>query len=153
MHAIQQLFRAVEYGNIEAVRSALAIGADVGGKDKGGETPLHRVVQFEKADVAKLIRADLAKLLIDHGADVNARCDKGSTPLFHAAWRGRADVSRILIEHGATVDVKDINGRTAADLARKGVDINAILAMVEAERLAGEFGIIVANPAASAVAI
>jgi len=62
-------------------------------------------------------------------------------------------VIRILIEHGATVDVKDINGRTAADLARKGVDINAILAMVEAERLAGEFGIIVANPAASAVAI
>ncbi len=57
---------------------------------------------------------DLAavKRLIAEGADVNARNDKGETPLHHAAAWGSKDVVEQLISEGADVHTKDGRGRT-----------------------------------------
>jgi outer membrane protein assembly factor BamB len=54
-------------------------------------------------------RGDAAavKSVLDRGADVNARSDYGTTPLFIAADRGHAEVVRILVRHKADVNVKD----------------------------------------------
>jgi len=49
-------------------------------------------------------RLDVVKLLIEHGADVNA---KGSEPLFWAAYFGHVETASLLIANGAKVDVKD----------------------------------------------
>ena len=56
-------------------------------------------------------------LVEEHGADVNARDFKGSTPLHNAASRGDNEVIHYLVEKGA--DVKAINrkGQSTADLA------------------------------------
>jgi hypothetical protein len=56
------------------------------------------------------------RLLLDHGADVNATGANGSTLLHQSVNRGPAFV-RLLIEHGAKLDAKDSSGRTPLDVA------------------------------------
>lgn len=47
------------------------------------------------------------KLLLDRGADVNAKSAYGSTPLFFASDRGHMDVIKLLIERGADLNAED----------------------------------------------
>jgi ankyrin repeat protein len=135
----QGLFRAVEQGNVERVRSLLAAGAAVNARDEGEETPLHRAVAAG--------RIEIVELLIAHGADVNAKGGiPGGTPLCDAvmgdyAFRAhelvraerpdleyRDDLYRdlvdqyaeslmlemvqVLIWHGADVNARDESGST-----------------------------------------
>ena len=58
----------------------------------GGETPLHLTSQVGHVDVARL--------LIEHGADAAAQDNDGMTPLHWASEGGHVDVARLLIEHG-----------------------------------------------------
>jgi len=51
------------------------------------------------------------------GQDVNARDDKGQTPLIIAAAKGRAKICSILLEAGANPALKDSSGFTALDMA------------------------------------
>ena len=50
--------------------------------------------------------ADIAELLLKHGASANALDPLGSTPLICAACNGHADVVRILLDHGADPSLK-----------------------------------------------
>ena len=44
---------------------------------------------------------DIVKALLDKGADVNARGNKGSTALMFAAYNGHTDIVKSLIDKGA----------------------------------------------------
>jgi ankyrin repeat protein len=57
-------------------------------------------------------RADIASLLIDHGAFVTARGYENRSPLHQAAMRGRIDVAALLLPHGANLEAKDERGQT-----------------------------------------
>ncbi len=59
--------------------------------------------------------ADMARRLINAGADVNARNDSrdGYTALHLAARERHVDVAKVLIEAGADVNAKGDNGITA----------------------------------------
>lgn len=46
--------------------------------------------------------ADVAKLLLDRGADINAKDNKGQTALKQAKEKGHIDVVNLLRQHGAT---------------------------------------------------
>ena len=46
------------------------------------------------------------------GTDVNAKDEKGATPLHGAAFTGRMEVVELLIENGADVNAKDEDGGT-----------------------------------------
>jgi len=66
------------------------------------------------------------KLLIENGADVNARNRYGNTPLMLASINGRQEAVRFLIEAGADMNVKDSEGSTSLKYASM-LKINASL--------------------------
>jgi ankyrin repeat protein len=75
--------------------------------DAGGSTPLHHAAGF--ADVQTMT------VLLDKGADVNARNRRGSTPL-HWAIHDEAKV-RLLLGRGANVNARNVEGHTPVFLA------------------------------------
>lgn len=74
-------------------------GADVNVRNKFGETPLLRSLQYG--------HEPLARLLIEHGADVNATTEEGETALMVAVKRKNEGLVRLLIDSGANVDAQD----------------------------------------------
>lgn len=61
---------------------------------------------------------ELLELLVSHGADVNARSDKGLTGLHIAAKTGFVKGVEILLESGANTTLTDKDGRTALEITR-----------------------------------
>ncbi len=52
-------------------------------------------------------RTEVVSLLLDAGADIEAKDRDGSTPLQVAAWQGHANVVRLLLAAGADIDSLD----------------------------------------------
>lgn len=77
-------------------------------------TPLHLAVVYREEVVA----AAIADKLIEYGAELNAKDADGQTPLHHAVARGSQLLVATLIEAGADPFLKDLQGRSPADLAK-----------------------------------
>jgi ankyrin repeat protein len=60
---------------------------------------------------------NIAKLLIQHGADINVQDKNGMTPLLICAWSNQHEVFKILVETGADLNAKDRSGSTALSLS------------------------------------
>jgi ankyrin repeat protein len=60
----------------------------------------------------------MIKLLLAHGAPVNAKSNDGLTPLHIATQDGWLDVIEILLEHKANPSMPDNQGKNAYDRAR-----------------------------------
>ncbi|XP_013391240.1 ankyrin-1-like [Lingula anatina] len=56
--------------------------------------------------------ADMVKLLLDSGAEVNAENEDGRTPLYWAAEEGHEDIVKLLLEHGTDPNITNEWGRT-----------------------------------------
>lgn len=56
--------------------------------------------------------------LLQNGAPVDQRVNKGSTPLHLAAYKGHVEVVALLLEHGADVNARNEDGITPLDWAR-----------------------------------
>ena len=103
------LHYAAYSGHVDAARLLLDAGAEteakVGGygRDKG-RTALGMAAAHHHADVVRL-------LVVEAGADVEARGDDGRTPLLLLAASsskgGGAEAAKVLLEAGASLDVKD----------------------------------------------
>jgi ankyrin repeat protein len=74
-----------------------------------GQTRLHAAAYHGWAQVAEL--------LLRHGADTEVREEGGITPLLVATRMSRADVAELLVEYGAQVNAADKNGTRPLDLA------------------------------------
>ena len=75
-------------------------------------------------------------MLLDNGADVNARDRNGSTPLFYATIEydgGKRDKVELLLDYGAKVDVKNLHdgGTPLHNSARCG-NVEAAKLLLEA---------------------
>ena len=62
---------------------------------------------------------DRIRLLLNNGADVNAKYEHGQTPLMWASKEGRADIVKLLLEKGADVNAKDRFNQTSLMYASK----------------------------------
>ena len=97
---------AVERGNLERVKEHLNDGLSVNGEYGNGFIHLHFAGTKE-----------MATLLIEKGADVNAKSDDGITPLHGASSKGLTTVVELLISKGADVNAKKSGRVTALDFA------------------------------------
>ena len=85
---------AAEEGDVEAVKGYLAIDVNVDARDEVyAGTPLH-FAAFRG-------RKEVAELLINEGADVNAKSDEGKTPLDRAIGHKHPKIRDLLRKHGA----------------------------------------------------
>jgi len=82
----------------QIARILLLAGADPNARDPepGSETPLHWAASSDDADVARV--------LIDGGADINVPDGSIGSPLDNAIGYGCWNVARLLVERGAQVD-------------------------------------------------
>ncbi len=102
------LYLAVVDENIDVISFLLQQGADASYK-VGSDPLLCRLfgVGLRQAHVFPI-----AKMLLDHGAEVNARGKKRQTPLFYAISSGSVPLIKLFLERGADVNICDSKGRT-----------------------------------------
>ena len=62
-------------------------------------------------------RVDVAKVLVKHNADVNAKDKDGNTALHLAVIRQKVDITRTLLKHNADVNARNNLGNTVLDCA------------------------------------
>ncbi len=86
-------------------------GADIHAKSDNGSSILDSMITS----------VEICKMLLQFGADINARGKMGWTPLIYAAIQGEYETAKILIEHGADIHVKDVYGETALQIAENQV--------------------------------
>jgi hypothetical protein len=117
------LHSAAYYGHLQMVEVLLGYKADVNARDAYDRTPLYSLLENipVKIPVSDFSQsgANVARVLLEHGADVNACSNRHITPL-HLAVRSRRsiDIVRVLLEHGASVDAEDDDGKTPFQAAR-----------------------------------
>lgn len=154
---------AVNEGYVERVLVLLRGGADADAEDVGGFTALTLATYLEYRDILLLLLtfgADVdkvertgrsalhiaceggdqstAQVLVQHGADVNARV-YGKPALLVAAEKGHADMVEFLVEHGADVNAEDLDqhralhwmskhdsAKTVMFLSERGADLEAV---------------------------
>ena len=104
---------AVFFGQTESVKALLDAGADVNLASREAM----KVTPLASASAARQL--EIARLLIAHGADVNARAASDFTPLHESAASGKLDFAQLLLEHGADVNAKTTDGKTPLDYARE----------------------------------
>jgi ankyrin repeat protein len=117
------LLRAARAGDVEAMKTLLARGALVDLPQMTGVTPLMAGVGLNNPiDTRGKFRTEIdalatAQVLLDAGADVNARDARGRTALHAAAAQGYNDVVKYLVERGADLEAADTDGAKPVDAA------------------------------------
>jgi ankyrin repeat protein len=96
-------------GNLPAVRALLDKGAQV---NRTGWTALHYAAAGGHNDVAQL--------LLDRSAYIDAESPNKTTPIMMAARGGHIYTVKLLLDEGADATLKNDAGMTAIDFARAG---------------------------------
>lgn len=128
--------RAATTPDEKAIQLFLEAGIDVNAKTSDGWTAFLRAVYLGKRKAVELLadhssedlnRAlllaslqgtpDIARVLLEHGAEVDTKGDDGTTALMVAARAGNIPLVKLLLEAGADKTLTDNNGATAADQA------------------------------------
>jgi ankyrin repeat protein len=133
------LVLAIINGHYDTAALLAERGADPNITDTAGMAALYAAVDMNtlgevyghpaRPTTSKVTALELMKVLLDHGANPNARLKsptlqrahtpgeptlaEGTTPLMRAAKNGDAAALRLLLDHGADVNLRQKNGTTA----------------------------------------
>lgn len=105
------LMLAAVKGNLELVKKLVARDADV---NREGWAPLHYA-----ASAGLEHSVEIAAYLLEESAYIDAASPNGSTPLMLAAQYSNEAMVKLLIAEGADVSLRNQQGLTAVDFARK----------------------------------
>jgi ankyrin repeat protein len=104
---------AAFFGHPSTARILVEAGADVGAVARNDlkVQPLHAAAAAKEVEIVRL--------LLDRGADPNARQQLGYTALMECARGGRDDMVSLLLMHGADPTLTADDGKSASNLARE----------------------------------
>jgi ankyrin repeat protein len=102
------LFQAVQDGDIEKVKQAIADGADVNVRGFGGKTPLIRIAHraMDKKYAKDKTNLEIARLLVAKGAEVNAKDSFKASAIEYCDWDvpslpSQIEIATFLKDNGA----------------------------------------------------
>jgi ankyrin repeat protein len=140
------IFEAASLGRIKILEKLLGDASAINAYSKDGFTALHFACYFGQPEAAGLLiekgarvdavasnptkvmplhsaassrNLEAARLLLNHGAPINARQQAGWVPLHAAAQNGDRDMVALFLEHKADVLLVNDDGKTAAMVARE----------------------------------
>jgi ankyrin repeat protein len=140
------LMNAAVLGKVGAIRCLIACGADPNAVDRTmmgvclvdeeGQViqtePPRQSLTTVLMGAALANRPAVVRLLIERGADVNARDADGKTALVSATIGESREALQVLLTSGADVDARDHAGRTALGWARHLDKVSVIPLLLEA---------------------
>ena len=95
-------------GDLKVIHQHIEAGTDLDERDPTlGSSPLITAAVFGKTEVAKA--------LMEAGADINLQNNDGSTPLHTAAFLCRVEIVEALLENGADKNIRNNFGSTALE--------------------------------------
>ncbi|XP_076655935.1 uncharacterized protein LOC143360718 isoform X2 [Halictus rubicundus] len=107
------LCEALKNRRTEIVKLLLINGSKVNNKSKKhSDTPLHLAIV--NGDI------EIVKMLLDRGADIDAKNKCGCTPLYNAVRNKKMKVIELLLKHRANVNARDNNGKSPLCVAAEG---------------------------------
>ena len=102
-------------GTLSAGKCLLDHGADINAREVDGWTPLYTCVLHATSERY----VEFAQMLLERGAVIDARDNRGRTSLHVAAEEGRIQAARLLLVHGADVNARDHLGETPSHYTRQ----------------------------------
>ncbi len=113
LDGFQPLGLACFFGHYDIARFLIESGAEVNSPSRNDQkvTPLHSAAASRSLEISRL--------LLDHGADPDARQEGDFTPLHEAAANGQLELVSLLVAHGADINLSQKPGQTALAFAQK----------------------------------
>ncbi|XP_066937511.1 uncharacterized protein [Macrobrachium rosenbergii] len=148
------LHNAAHNGLVDIMKLLLESGANVDAKDNSRQTPLHQAAFSEEFQIIKFYAQrntsvytatidptdlykveergrDITKLLLESGANVDAKDNSQKTPLFLAANKRHLNAAKTLLSGGADPNIGNAYGQTPLHRAVLNDDLQMIKILLE----------------------
>jgi ankyrin repeat protein len=113
---VTSLFYASGAGHTETTLKLLELGADTELDNEYGRTPLLNVARESGKD-------EMARVLIEHGANINATDSFGTSSINLAAWRGFSGIVNLLLDQQAEIPLTGMESqRLVICAAERGLE-------------------------------
>lgn len=121
-NAEQQLLKAATENDTAGIREALTAGAKIETRDADGRTPLMAATYHNHVNAARL--------LIDHGANVNAQDKILNSPFLYAGAEGFTEIVKMSMKAGADYKVFNRYGGSALIPACEHAHVEVVAALL-----------------------